>query len=84
MHVSFWELLIAFPNGCRWVSFNKVCAPWLKPLVTPLIRAMVPNRGLPDTWGSETTFSEVRNAIFEGESLYVIVGYTFFQNSQDL
>jgi len=35
--------------------------------------------GVPGPLGSETTFSGVRNAIFEGESLYVIVGYTCFK-----
>jgi len=51
---------------------------------SPSSNSVVPNRGFPDPWGSETTFSWVRNAIFDGESLYVTVGYTFCQNNQDL
>jgi len=37
--------------------------------------------GFTDPRGSETTFSGVRNAIFEGESFYFIFGWTFFQNN---
>jgi len=36
------------------------------------------------TGGSRTLGGPKCYAIFEGESLYVIVGYTFFQNNQDL
>jgi len=36
--MSFWELIIANPNGGQWASFSYVCPSWLKPLVTPLTR----------------------------------------------
>jgi len=35
--VSFWELIIVYPNGGQWAPFSKVFPPWLKPLVTPLL-----------------------------------------------
>ena len=36
IYVSFWELIIAFPNGGQWAHFRKVCPSSLKHLVTPL------------------------------------------------
>jgi len=35
------------------------------------IRSVVPKREFPNSWGSEARFSGVRNAIFEGEGLYL-------------
>jgi len=37
MYVCFWELIIALPNGGQWALFTKVCPPWLKPLIAPLV-----------------------------------------------
>jgi len=34
--MSFWELIIAYPNRSQWAPSTKF-APWLEPLVTPLI-----------------------------------------------
>ena len=42
---------------------------------------MIPNRGFPDPWGSKTRFLGDRNAIFEGESLYVF-GFAFFKRTE--
>ena len=36
------------------------------------VKTVVPNRGFENPRGSETGFSGVRNAIFQGESLYVL------------
>jgi len=49
------------------------------PKQSSAVSAVVPNRGFLDPWGSETTFSGVRNPIFEGQSLYAIVACTFFK-----
>jgi len=40
--------------------------------------------GVSRTVGVRNNIFGVRDAILEGESLYVIAGYTFFQNYQDL
>jgi len=37
--MSFWELIIAYPNGSQWPSSANFFPPWLKPLVTPLVPA---------------------------------------------
>jgi len=34
--MSFWELIIAYPNGGQWAPFSYVFHPWLNPAVTPL------------------------------------------------
>jgi len=46
-------------------------------------KPVVPNRGFSDPRGSETGFSGVWNAIFQGESLYVL-GWTFLQTNRYL
>jgi len=43
-YVSFWELIIAYPNGGQWAPFRKVCPPWLKPLVTPLATVCIKSK----------------------------------------
>jgi len=40
--------------------------------------------GSPTPGGLKKHFRGVRNSVFEGESLYVIVRCTFFQNKQGL
>jgi len=38
----------------------------------PSSKTMVPNRGFPDPKGSEARFLGIRNAIYDGKSLYVL------------
>jgi len=59
---------LIYQTTVKWIQshiqYVRLCAGVSRPVV--------PNRGFPDPKGSEARFFGVRNAIFEGESLYVL------------